>query len=232
MLVLNTLLVIIGKLPHGRSSETPACQCVLAVRGEMLLKMLGIVLQGISACSEYLKVGGASRAMQREPPTACKPPCTPPSSSLELMNGLNTINGTFFSPSLLQALLYLSEDFWECSVCACVCFASEKNSKTESTLVNVRLHVRLWFMYHVLSACLCGCVYEFIASQSRMCVSHVEQDSRSPRPGLRLVQPTQGHVSFLGCETLGVAHERSAPGHLHSQGKIPFFNSGNKQPVE
>lgn len=75
-----------------------------AVKGETLLKIcpyLGIALQGIPACSEYLEMGGASRAMQREPPTACYP-LQPPSPSLELMNGLNTINATFFfSPSLL-----------------------------------------------------------------------------------------------------------------------------------
>lgn len=56
------------------------CGCFGAVKGKTLLKMcpyLGIVLQGIPACSEYLEVGGASRAMQREPPTACSPPVLP-----------------------------------------------------------------------------------------------------------------------------------------------------------
>jgi len=37
-----------------------------------------LALQGIPACSEYLEVGGASRAMQREPPTACNPLMHPP----------------------------------------------------------------------------------------------------------------------------------------------------------
>ena len=69
-------------------------------------------------CEEFLHVQnicrweGPAGPMQREPPTACNPPLHSPSPSLELMNGLNTINATFFSsPSLLRALLYLSEDF-------------------------------------------------------------------------------------------------------------------------
>lgn len=55
-----------------------------------------IASRGIPACSEYLEVGGALQSHAKGTPTACKPPCTPPSSRLELMNGLNTINAAFF----------------------------------------------------------------------------------------------------------------------------------------
>lgn len=78
-------------------------------------------MQRIPACSKYLQVGGASRAMQREPPTACNPPVLPlPMSRAYEWPEYNKCNFFFSSPSLLKARLYLSEDFWECDVCACV----------------------------------------------------------------------------------------------------------------
>lgn len=64
----------------------------------------------------------------------------------------------------------------------------------------------------------CVCMHEFLACHYEMCVFHVEQDSRPLRPGSCLGSKPRV-VSFLGCETLGVAHEGSAPGHSHSHSK-------------
>lgn len=65
------------------------------------------------------------------------------------------------------------------SVCVSVRVAEKKKSEGESTLVSVHQQVCVHFMYHVVSVCM----YEFLACQYEMCVSHVEQGSRPLRPG-------------------------------------------------
>lgn len=65
-----------------------------------------------------------------------------------------------------------------CEECVCLC-VREKKSEKESTLVNISACVCTLYV----SCFVCVCMYEFLACQYEMCVSHVEQDSRSLRPG-------------------------------------------------
>lgn len=99
----------------------------------MHLKMcpyLGITLQGMPACSEYVKVGGALKVMQREPPPPKVPfPLHSPSASLKLMNGVNTINATFSlpPPSCKPVFTPLRISGNVMYVCLCVSARDKKN---------------------------------------------------------------------------------------------------------
>lgn len=90
-----------------------------------------------NSCMFRISEGGRGhQSHAKGTPYSLQPPYASPSASLELMNGLNTINATFFcAPSLLQACLYPSEDFWECYVCVFleeyVCFSVSAREKKE-----------------------------------------------------------------------------------------------------
>lgn len=148
--------------------------------------------RGIPACSEYLQVGGASQAMQREPPTAYKPPCTPPLPKTRAYEWPE-YNKRHFFPLLPPSCepfftsLRISGNVmyvYLCEECACVCVSrGKKRARKESTLVGV--HQRVHVCEHALciSFWVCSCMYGFLACQYEMCVSHVERDSGSLRPG-------------------------------------------------
>lgn len=108
------------------SGGTGACECAevcVAQSGARRDAFENVALLGncVARNSCMFRIFAGGRGLQghaKGTPHCLQPPLCSPSPSLELMNGLNTINATFFSPpSLLRALLYLSEDFWECDVC-------------------------------------------------------------------------------------------------------------------
>lgn len=123
----------------------------------------------------------------------------PPAHTLPLLwayEWSNTINAALSSPSLSEPPFYLSLSLCV-SLFHCV-YGWERDRQKESVCVCLFLASCVW----VLVSATC---------------SHWKRIAGPSDAWTLPTSGTQGQASLLGCETLGVAHEGSAPGHLHSE---------------
>lgn len=166
-----------------------------------------IASRGIPACSEYLEVGGALQSHAKGTPHCLQAPLYSPFLTSRAYEWPEYNKRCFFSfsPSLLQALLYPSEDFWECNVCvfvwvSCVWVLERK-----------RVRALLWmYIKSVCTLCVCVSCLEFVyvcmnfSSASTKCVDPMWNRISGPR-GLGLAWVTNPG----SCELSGVWNSRT-----------------------
>lgn len=138
------------------------------------------MLWRIPACSKYLQEGGASRTVQREPPTAYNPPVLPLSMStayewpeynkLHFFSLPPSCKPVFTSLRISGNVMYV----YVCDECECLCISElkRKSAKKKSNLVTVvyimvcmcaySLYIMLWVYIYVCTDFLplnMRCVY-------------------------------------------------------------------------
>lgn len=127
-----------------------------------------IASRGIPACSEYLEVGGALQSHAKGTPHCLQAPLYSPFLTSRAYEWPEYNKRCFFSfsPSLLQALLYPSEDFWECNVCVFVWVSC--------VWVLERKRVRALLWMYIKSVCtLCVCVFHVLSLCMYVWISHL-----------------------------------------------------------